>query len=84
MVKRFSMSGRTGFYLAVQKEGEVGAGDAIELLSRDEHQITVADISRLYLRDDEDLEKMRRALEVEALPDSWRTYFARQLELPEK
>ena len=30
MVKRFLASGRTGFYLAVTREGEVGAGDEIK------------------------------------------------------
>ena len=84
MVKRFADSRRTGFYVAVLKEGEVGAGDAIEPLSRDERRITVADITRLYLRDDEDIEKMRRALEVGALPEGWRTYFAEQVARSEK
>lgn len=84
MVKRFANSRRTGFYLAVRMEGEVGAGDPIEPLSRDRHQITVADITRLYLRDDEDVERIRRALQVEALPEGWRTYFMEQVEPPEK
>src|SRR5690242_14493276 len=35
MVKRFLASGRTGFYFAVTREGEVGAGDQIHLLARD-------------------------------------------------
>jgi MOSC domain-containing protein YiiM len=84
MVKRFSNSRRTGFYVAVRNEGEVGAGDTIQLLSRDAHQVTVADITRLYLRDDGDLETMRRALQNEALPEGWRAYFAQQVEQPEK
>jgi MOSC domain-containing protein YiiM len=84
MVKRFAHSRRTGFYVAVREQGEVGAGDAIQLLSRDPHQITVADVTRLYLRDTRDLEKMRRALQVEALPEGWRNYFAEQLEQEEK
>jgi MOSC domain-containing protein YiiM len=84
MVKRFSNSRRTGFYVAVRKEGEVGAGDAIQLLSRDPHQVTVTDITRLYLRDERDLETMRRALQNEALPEGWRAYFAQQVEQPEK
>jgi MOSC domain-containing protein YiiM len=84
MVKRFAASRRTGFYVAVLKEGEVGAGDAIQLLGRAEQRITVADITRLYLRDGEDVEKMRRASEVEALPEGWRTYFAQQVERSEK
>ncbi len=47
MVKRFLASRRTGFYFAVLKEGQVEAGNAIELLSRDENKVTVADIVRV-------------------------------------
>src|SRR5262249_29936033 len=83
MVKRFSNSRRTGFYLAVLKEGAAGAGDAIEWLHRDEQRIKVADITRLHYRDDEDVGKMRRAMAIEALPEGWRTYFARQVERSE-
>ncbi len=49
MVKRFLASGRTGFYLAVSREGEVGAGDVIELVSRDKNNVTIADVFRLYV-----------------------------------
>lgn len=48
MVKRFLASGRTGFYLAVLREGMVGAGDTIELISQGKSNATVADIVRLY------------------------------------
>lgn len=34
MVKRFLKSRRTGFYFAVAREGEIGAGDRIHFLSR--------------------------------------------------
>ncbi len=34
MVKRFLASGRTGFYFAVTREGEVGAGDDIKVIAR--------------------------------------------------
>jgi MOSC domain-containing protein YiiM len=43
MLKRFYRSGRSGFYLAVTKEGEIGSGDAISLLSRDIDAITIAE-----------------------------------------
>ena len=43
MIKRFYRSGRSGFYLAVAKEGEIEAGDAISLLSRDDDAITIAE-----------------------------------------
>src|SRR5438034_80494 len=51
IVKRFLQSGRSGFYLAVLEEGEVIAGDSIELVKQDEHGVTVADIVNLYRRD---------------------------------
>lgn len=47
MVKRFYRSGRTGFYLAVAKEGDVAAGDAIRVLTEDKNQVTVAEVFEL-------------------------------------
>ena len=79
MVKKFMASGRTGFYFSVQSEGEVGAGDEVELLGRDVGGVTVADISRLYVRDKGDVETLRRAVALEALPESWREHFRQQL-----
>jgi MOSC domain-containing protein YiiM len=79
ILKRFLASGRTGFYFSVAREGEVEAGDEVELLARDEHNVTVSDITRLYSRDGDDFDTMRRAMEVEALPDKWRQHFRQQL-----
>lgn len=76
MVKRFLASRRTGFYFRVLQEGEVGAGDSLELASRDDNKITVADITRLYVREG-DPELLHRAAQLEALPKSWRDYFQR-------
>jgi MOSC domain-containing protein YiiM len=80
IIKRFLASGRSGFYFSVLQEGEVEAGDKIELLRRDENNVTVADITRLYVRDKSDLEMLRRAMAVAALPESWRGYFREQIE----
>jgi len=80
IIKRFLHSGRTGFYFAVLQEGEVGAGDDITVDSRDEHAITVADITRLYAHDKDDVRTLRRAIQVEALPESWRGYFRKRIE----
>lgn len=79
ILKRFLKSGRTGFYFSVEREGEVGAGDRVELLSRDENNVTVADIVRLYAGGRDDFETMRRAAALEALPESWREHFRRIL-----
>ena len=79
MVKRFAASGRTGFYLSVAQEGEVSAGDEIELIQRDASNLTVADITRLYLSGDEDRDVMRQASQLQSLPANWRDYFRERL-----
>ena len=79
IIKRFLQSGRTGFYFAVLQEGEVGAGDSIEPLSRDQGNVTVTDIWRLYARERDNLELLQRAVKVEALPESWREYFSHRI-----
>ena len=83
MVKRFLESGRSGFYGSVLREGEVEAGDAIEVMARDERQIPVPELTRLYITkryNRADLETVRRVTQVQALPDSWRSYFRTRLE----
>lgn len=80
MVKRFLVSRRSGFYFAVLREGEVQAGDTIELLEHDEHGVSIADIIHLYAFEPDDLATLRRAVRLEALPESWRGYFRHQLQ----
>ena len=79
IIRRFLVSGRTGFYFSVQMEGEVGAGDQIELIMRDKNDVTVADITRLYAKEKHDIEMLHRAIALEALPESWRDHFRKQL-----
>ena len=76
----FLQSGRSGFYFAVLKEGEVAAGDSIEALERDEHNISVADVVNLYREDAGNQDLLRRASELPSLPNSWREYFRKRLE----
>jgi MOSC domain-containing protein YiiM len=83
MVKRFLASGRTGFYFAVIREGEVGAGDEITVVGRDPNEVPVSEITRLYIAKsyaDDDVASVRRALRVAALPESWKGYFRERLE----
>jgi MOSC domain-containing protein YiiM len=82
IIERFLESGRSGFYLAVTREGEVRAGDEIALVSPDPHSVSVSDIMRLYLAkkyDVTDAAVVRRALEIEALTDSWKEFFLEKL-----
>jgi MOSC domain-containing protein YiiM len=83
IVKRFLESGRTGFYLAVAKEGEVGSGDSIELLKQDEHNVTIADVVNLYRRDATNQDMLRRVSQLPPLPESWREYFRKRLWNPD-
>ena len=78
MVKRFLASRRTGFYFSVLQEGEVGAGDTLELVSQDDNNITVADVTQLYTREKTDPDLLHRTAQLEPLPGSWRDYFQEQ------
>jgi MOSC domain-containing protein YiiM len=73
MIKRFLVSGRSGFYLSVQQPGEVSAGSEFEILSRDANKVTVADIQELYLGQNRDPELLQRAINASALPENWKS-----------
>jgi MOSC domain-containing protein YiiM len=83
MVKRFFTSRRTGFYVAVAREGEVGAGDQVTPIASDPSGVPVSEITRLYAEKrygDSDVASVRRVLQVAALPESWKQYFRDRLE----
>jgi MOSC domain-containing protein YiiM len=80
MVKRFLRSGRTGFYLAVRKEGQLAAGDPIELVPTDRSAIGVTEVVTLYTAKDGGGALLQRALATPALPRSWRDYFQARLD----
>ena len=67
------------FYLAVTREGNVEAGDPIVVLSRDPHRFGVTEVARLYVRNRNDVESMRRAAELGVLPESWRAFFRKRV-----
>lgn len=61
MIKRFLVSGRSGFYLSVVEPGYVSEGSSLEILDRDPGAVTVTDIVRLYLGRTPDPELLQRA-----------------------
>jgi MOSC domain-containing protein YiiM len=82
MVKHFLDAGRTGFYLAVTREGEVQAGDEIKVLSRDPESVSVSAILHLYIAkryNQDDVRLVQRALNANALTESWKEYFREKL-----
>jgi MOSC domain-containing protein YiiM len=82
MVKRFLASGKTGFYVAVLREGNVGAGDEFKTLAREPNAVPVSEITRLYVAKrfgEAEIAAVRRALLVRELPESWKEYFRERL-----
>ena len=86
MVRRFMVSGRTGFYFAVTREGEVSAEDEIRAIARDPEAVPVSEITQLYIAKrygDDEVASVRRALRVAALPESWKEYLRERLRISE-
>jgi MOSC domain-containing protein YiiM len=80
IIKRFLVSERSGFYFSVLKEGEVGAGDELELIERNDSGVRVVDVTRLYGSEKRNVDLLRRAIATKALPGSWREYFEKRIE----
>lgn len=72
MIKRFLVSLRSGIYFSVVEEGEVSAGSEIKVLSREANAVSLADINSLFLGQSRDPELLHRALNLDALPGSWK------------
>ena len=76
---RFLQSGKVGFYFRVLEEGEVGPGDAIELVRRDPRRLTVTEVSNLLFFDKDNLDATRQALQIPALSHGWKGSFQERL-----
>jgi MOSC domain-containing protein YiiM len=68
--KRFQAEGRMGAYFRIVREGDVGAGDAIAIVSRPEHGVTLADMVGA-LQNPAKAELLSR---VPGLPAFWRRF----------
>lgn len=80
IIKKFLVSERTGFYLSVLKEGEVGVGDEIVSLEKNESSVRVVEVTRLYSSEKANKELIRKALATEALTEDWREFLQERLE----
>jgi MOSC domain-containing protein YiiM len=67
-VKRFADARRAGAYLRVLREGSVGAGDRLEVVSRPAERVTIAESMTAYYGD---AALMRRLLRVEGRGLEW-------------
>jgi MOSC domain-containing protein YiiM len=80
IIKRFLHSGRSGFYAAVLRDGEVEAGDAIEPIGQDATGVSVAEFNRLFVTDKNNGDLLRRVLRLAAVPEGWRDCFRQRLD----
>ena len=76
MVARFASVDRSGFYLSVEEEGEIGAGDAVEVVERDTRGLTIAELYRLRLGGGPP-DRLATAASHPALPGGLREHFRR-------
>jgi MOSC domain-containing protein YiiM len=70
-LKRFAAAARPGAYLRVIHEGDIGAGDRIEVVSRPAHAVTSALVSRALLREPQLLPAALQAPELPAGLRRW-------------
>jgi MOSC domain-containing protein YiiM len=72
----FAAAGRPGAYLRTVIEGDVGAGDAVEVVHRPGHRLTVGQVAEIYHGDRARCAELLRAPE---LGDEWRAWAQERL-----
>jgi MOSC domain-containing protein YiiM len=73
---QFAAAGRPGAYLRIVEAGELRAGDAVEVVHRPEHGLTIGGVERIYHVD------RKRASELLSAPqiaEGWRTWAQKRL-----
>jgi MOSC domain-containing protein YiiM len=76
--RHFAAAQRPGAYLAIVTEGEIGAGDLVDVLHRPAHGVTVGLIAQAYHRD---RSLAARILAAPELSPDWREWAQRQREI---
>lgn len=69
--RRFTQAGRPGSYLRIITEGDVGAGDAIQIVERPDHGLTVGEVFRIFTRD---RAEAGRLLDVPQMSTDWKRW----------
>jgi MOSC domain-containing protein YiiM len=70
-LRAFAQADRPGAYLGILREGDVGAGDGVEIVHRPDHDVTVALMHRALLQDHDLLPELLAAPE---LMPRWRAF----------
>lgn len=75
----FQETGFTGFYFRVLKEGWVSPVDTLKRLQSDPKGVSVAFANRIMHKEKQNIEGVKRILEVNALSSSWRKSFEKRM-----
>jgi MOSC domain-containing protein YiiM len=75
--RRFTEALRPGALLRILVEGDVGAGDEIQVLSRPDHDLTIRDVLRIYAFD---RQEVGRLLAIPGMSESWRRWAEQYLQ----
>jgi MOSC domain-containing protein YiiM len=70
-VRRFTEARRSGAYMRIVVEGDVGAGDGIEIVERPDHDLSIRDVFRIYTRD---RHECGRILAVSQMSVAWKQW----------
>jgi MOSC domain-containing protein YiiM len=70
-IRRFTEALRPGAYMRIVKEGDVAAGDTIEVVEKPEHDLSVRDVFRIYTRD---RDETGRLIAVAQMSAAWRRW----------
>jgi MOSC domain-containing protein YiiM len=75
--RRFTEALRPGAYLRILVEGDVGAGDEIQVIERPDHELTIRDVLRIYAFD---RQEVGRLLAIPGMSESWRRWAEQYLQ----
>ncbi|MEU9509808.1 MOSC domain-containing protein [Micromonospora sp. NPDC048170] len=76
LIRRFTVRATPGAYLRVLREGEVGAGDPVEVVDRPAHGVTIGEVFRAMSLEPE---LLPRLLDAPELPEQIREKVSRRL-----
>jgi len=76
---QFREADRMGFYVRVLEEGEIGAGDAAELVEEAGVSVTIAELHRVFAYARDDVPALRRLIAAPGLPESWREWTEKRI-----
>jgi MOSC domain-containing protein YiiM len=76
---RFSEANRPGAYLSVVKEGDLAAGDPVEVIDRPAHPVTIGLLAYLIYTDHRLASLVVEKIEQDLTSDQWRDFLRAKL-----